>query len=215
MRNISITHPVTNGQVCLSVEYVEGHDTNPSCFVMFRCIATAGHDMSTVINGTMMCVHLSPQVYTIVATDTDINTTTPPVIIYNVTVPYYPQTTSSMLSPSTVLMSSSQSLLMPTGKTISVTENSLNVTATAGVMKPFLPVPIFFSIVVSGKKPRNKSLDLIQFTTATVLLFIVIITIVIILGCVLWRQKKPKEPKPKQVHNTALSFILSNISPSD
>ena len=88
LRNISIAHPVTNGQVCLSVEYVEGHDPNPSCFVMFRCIATAGHDMSTVINGTMMCVHLSPQVYTIVATDTinDINTTTPPVIIYNVTV---------------------------------------------------------------------------------------------------------------------------------
>ena len=88
MRNISIVHPATNGQVCLSVEYVEGHDPNPSCFVMFRCIATAGHDMSTVINGTMMCVHLSPQVYTIVATDTinDINTTTPPVVIYNVTV---------------------------------------------------------------------------------------------------------------------------------
>ena len=97
MRNISIVHPVTNGQVCLSVEYVEGHDPNPSCFVMFRCIATAGHDMSTVINGTMMCVHLSPQVYTIVATDTmnDINTTTP-VIIYNVTVTV-PQVTSVVL----------------------------------------------------------------------------------------------------------------------
>ena len=97
MRNISIVHPVTNGQVCLSVEYVEGHDPNPSCFVMFRCIATAGHDMSTVINGTMMCVHLSPQVYTIVATDTinDINTTTP-VIIYNVTVTA-PQVTSVLI----------------------------------------------------------------------------------------------------------------------
>ena len=107
MRNISIVHPVTNGQVCLSVEYVEGHDPSPSCFVMFRCIATAGHDMSTVINGTMMCVHLSPQVYTIVATDTinDINTTTP-VIIYNVTVPYYPMS-SSILSSSTALISTS------------------------------------------------------------------------------------------------------------
>ena len=117
MRNITILHPVTNGRVCLSVEYVEGHDPNPSCFVMFRCIATAGHDMSTVINGTMMCVHLSPQVYTIVATDTinDINTTTPPVIIYNVTVPYYPQMSSSMLSSSTALISSSQFLLVPTG----------------------------------------------------------------------------------------------------
>ena len=125
MRNITILHPVTNGQVCLSVDYVEGHDPNPSCFVMFRCIATAGHDMSTVINGTKMCVHLSPQVYTIVATDTinDINTSTAPVIIYNVTVPYYPQMSSSMLSPSTALISSSTFLsttavrVSPTGMT--------------------------------------------------------------------------------------------------
>ena len=117
MRNISIAHPVANGQVCLSVEYVEGHDPNPSCFVMFQCIATAGHDMSTVINGTMMCVHLSPQVYTIVATDTmnDINTSTPPVIIYNVTVPsYYPEMSSS------IIFSTSTALVIPTG-TISMT----------------------------------------------------------------------------------------------
>ena len=64
--------------MCLTVEYVEGHDPNPSCFVMFRSIAT-GYELSVAINGTSMCVHLSPQVYTIVATDTEdeINTTAP------------------------------------------------------------------------------------------------------------------------------------------
>ena len=110
VRSISITHPVTRGQVCLTVEYVEGHDPNPSCFVMFRSIAT-GHDLSVAINGTSMCVHLSPQVYTIVATDTEdeINTTAPAVIISNVTVPSYPQTSSSM-----VLLAST-SMILPTG----------------------------------------------------------------------------------------------------
>ena len=84
--------------MCLTVEYVEGHDPNPSCFVMFRSIAT-GHDFSVAINGTSMCVHLSPQVYTIVATDTEdeINTTAPAVIISNVTIPSYPQMSSSIL----------------------------------------------------------------------------------------------------------------------
>ena len=98
VRSISIAHPVTRGQVCLTVEYVEGHDPNPSCFLMFRSIAT-GHDLSVAINGTSMCVHLSPQVYTIVATDTEdeINTTAPAVIIPNVTVPTYPQMSSGVL----------------------------------------------------------------------------------------------------------------------
>ena len=84
--------------MCLTVEYVEGHDPNPSCFVMFQSIAI-GHDLSVAINGTSMCVHLSPQVYTIVATDTEdeINTTAPAVIISNVTVPSYPKTSSSMV----------------------------------------------------------------------------------------------------------------------
>ena len=94
--------------MCLTVEYVEGHDPNPSCFVMFRFIAT-GHDLSVLINGTSMCVHLSPQVYTIVATDTEdeINTTAPAVIISNVTVPSYSQTSSSIVFSSTEQMPSS------------------------------------------------------------------------------------------------------------
>ena len=112
VRSINITHPVTRGQVCLTVEYVEGHDPNPSCFVMFRSIAT-GHDLSVAINGTSMCVHLSPQVYTIVATDTEdeINTTAPAVIISNVTVPSYPQMSSSML----LQLLASTSMVLPTG----------------------------------------------------------------------------------------------------
>ena len=121
VRSINITHPVTRGQVCLTVEYVEGHDLNPSCFVMFRSIAT-GHDLSVAINGTSMCVHLSPQVYTIVATDTEdeINTTAPAVIISNVTVPSYPQMSPSMVLLSTAQISSSTVLqtatvVMPTG----------------------------------------------------------------------------------------------------
>ena len=195
MRNISIVHPVTNGQVCLSVEYVEGHDPNPSCFVMFRCIATAGHDMSTVINGTMMCVHLSPQVYTIVATDTmnDINTTTP-VIIYNVTVTV-PQVTSVVLPTGIyyihyciVLFSHSES-------------------ATTNVIIFHLPFPILISIL-SGKKKIVKLLLRFITVSAAVICFIGV-TVTILVVCVLrWKRKRQQSTPAGQVLYTSLFFVL-------
>ena len=72
---------VVNGRVCLTVEYVEGHEPNPHCYVVFRSTIT-GHDMyHATIQGSSMCIPNVPAhpSYTIIATDGDavdeINTT--------------------------------------------------------------------------------------------------------------------------------------------
>ena len=95
---------VVNGRVCLTVEYVEGHEPNPHCYVVFRC-STTGHDMyHATIQGSSMCIPNVPAhpSYTIIATDGDavdeINTTAA-VTILGVVVPEYTVILSSSTAP--------------------------------------------------------------------------------------------------------------------
>ena len=65
--------PVVDGRVCLIVQYVEGHEPNPRCYVVFRSTLT-GHDMyHASIQGSSMCILNAPAhpSYTIIATDGD------------------------------------------------------------------------------------------------------------------------------------------------
>ena len=100
--------PVVDGRVCLIVQYVEGHEPNPHCYVVFRSTLT-GHDMyNATIQGSSMCILNVPShpSYTIIATDGDavdeINTTVP-VTILGVVVPEY-----------TIILSSTASGAAPT-----------------------------------------------------------------------------------------------------
>ena len=87
--------PVVDGRVCLIVQYVEGHEPNTHCYVVFRSTLT-GHDIlyNATIQGSSMCILNVPAhpSYTIIATDGDavdeINTIAP-VTILGVAVPEY------------------------------------------------------------------------------------------------------------------------------
>ena len=92
--SVTVNGSVVNGRVCLTVEYVEGHEPNPHCYVVFRSTVT-GHDMHhATIQGSSMCIPNVPAhpSYTIIATDGDavdeINTTAP-VTILGVVVPIH------------------------------------------------------------------------------------------------------------------------------
>ena len=102
--SVTVNGSVVNGRVCLTVEYVEGHEPNPHCYVVFRSTIT-GHDMyHATIQGSSMCIPNVPAhpSYTIIATDGDavdeINTTAP-VTILRVVVPEYTVILSSSTSP--------------------------------------------------------------------------------------------------------------------
>ena len=95
-----------NGRVCLTVDYVEGHETPPRCFVRLTC-TTTGTEYNGTIEGTSGCIddvppHMS---YTLTATDgdavDDINTVAP-VTITGISVPSYtvaPSTTFTTPTP--------------------------------------------------------------------------------------------------------------------
>ena len=93
---ISVDSPVIRGRLCLTVEYVDGHEKPPRTFVLF----TRESDTQVVIiNGTVQCTPLPPHTsYDIIATDydaaDDINTTAA-VTILGVAVPDYTITPSS------------------------------------------------------------------------------------------------------------------------
>ena len=40
--SVTVNGSVVNGRVCLTVEYVEGHEPSPHCYVVFRsrCVAS-------------------------------------------------------------------------------------------------------------------------------------------------------------------------------
>ena len=61
-----------NGKVCLTVEYVEGHETPPRCFVRLTC-TTTGTEYNGTIEGTSGCIDDVPphSSYIIAATDAD------------------------------------------------------------------------------------------------------------------------------------------------
>ena len=99
VRSISVDGPVIRGRVCLTVEYVDGHEQPPRTFVLFKCITRESDSQSIIIDGTVQCTQLPPHTsYDIIATDydaaDDINTTAA-VTILGVAVPDYTITPSS------------------------------------------------------------------------------------------------------------------------
>ena len=79
--------------MCLTVEYVDGHEQPPRTFVLFNCTTRESDSRVLIINGTVQCTQLPPHTsYDIIATDydasDDINTTAA-VTILGVAVPDY------------------------------------------------------------------------------------------------------------------------------
>ena len=61
-----------NGDVCFTVDYVEGHETPPICFVRLTC-TTTGSEQNKTIKGKKGCINKVPphMSYTLTATDGD------------------------------------------------------------------------------------------------------------------------------------------------
>ena len=97
VHSISVDGPVIRGRVCLTVNYVDGHEQPPRAFILFKCITKESDSQVLIINGTVQCTQLPPHTsYDIIATDydasDDINTTAA-VTILGVAVPDYTITT--------------------------------------------------------------------------------------------------------------------------
>ena len=98
---------VINGQVCLDIDYVEGHETDPKSSVAFRCFKAEGSCMhNATINGSSGCITVDPHpAYDILITDKDaeeeIDTiaavTIPGVFVPNITTTTTPSVTSTGL----------------------------------------------------------------------------------------------------------------------
>ena len=115
VHNVTLNGPVVRGRVCLNVTYVEGHELQAECYIVFRC-STTGHDIyHATIQGSSMCIPNVPAhpSYTIIATDGDavdeINTTAP-VTTLGVAVPEYTVILSSSTAPGTTLTPTGLSL---------------------------------------------------------------------------------------------------------
>ena len=102
---MSVDGPVIRGHVCLTVEYVDGHEQPPRTFVLFNCTTRESDSRVLIIDGTVQCTQLPPHTsYDIIATDydasDDINTTAA-VTILGVAVPDYTITPSNITPTNT------------------------------------------------------------------------------------------------------------------
>ena len=96
-----------NGNVCFIVDYVEGHETPPRCFVRLTCTR---HEYNQMIEGISGCINNVPpnESCNLTATDGDddavrkINTIAP-VTITGITIPSYiaAQSTTFAIPPAT------------------------------------------------------------------------------------------------------------------
>ena len=91
--------------MCLTVEYVDGHEQPPRTFVLFKCTTRESDSQAIIIDGTVQCTQLPPHTsYDIIATDydasDDINTTAA-VTILGVAVPDYTITPSGITQTAT------------------------------------------------------------------------------------------------------------------
>ena len=101
-----------NGSVCLTVDYVEGHETPPRCFVKLTCTTENEQIHPFFIEGTSGCVdivtpHISCNLTAIDGDAMEYINTTAPVTITGISVPSY------TVAPSTISTTST-----PTGCTI-------------------------------------------------------------------------------------------------
>ena len=70
--SISVYGPVIRGRVCLTVEYVDGHEQPPCTFVLFKCTKREDDSQVLIIDGTVQCTQLPPHTSCdIMATDFD------------------------------------------------------------------------------------------------------------------------------------------------
>ena len=101
MQSVTVDSVLT-GRVCLTIDYVKGHEIPPHCFVRLSC---AGYEHTQMIIGTSGCIRdvLPHESCNLTATDGDddavhnINTAAP-VTITGISVPSYtvaPSTTST------------------------------------------------------------------------------------------------------------------------
>ena len=86
-----VTESVINGQVCLDINYINGHEPNPNSFVVFRCSITRSYMHNATISGILGCITVDPHpAYVVLITDEDAKEeidTTAAVIITGVFVP--------------------------------------------------------------------------------------------------------------------------------
>ena len=89
---------VINGQVCLDIKYVEGHEPNPKSSVAFRCTMTGSYMHNATIDGRSDCITVDPHpAYDVLITDEDAEEeidTTAAVTIPGVFVPNITTTTT-------------------------------------------------------------------------------------------------------------------------
>ena len=90
VKNVTVVS-VLNGRVCFIVDYVEGHETPPRCFVRLTC-TTTGTEYNGTIAGPVGCLNDVPpqESYTVAATDADaVDKMNPLVFVPNISVPNY------------------------------------------------------------------------------------------------------------------------------
>ena len=102
------TESVINGQVCLDIKYVEGHEPNPKSAVAFRCSITGSYMHNATILGSLGCITVDPHPsYDILITDEDAKDeihTIAAVTILGVSVPNITTTTAPSNVTSTGLL---------------------------------------------------------------------------------------------------------------
>ena len=114
---MTIAHPVNviEGQLCLSVRYIEGHEPNPHCFVAIRSITT-GEELSTTVDNVSMCIQLEPQVhYNVLATDADAVDEMDTIAAVTILGVVLPEDTRMPSIPTSILSSTGYALPTPTG----------------------------------------------------------------------------------------------------
>ena len=107
VHSISVDGPVIRGRVCLTVEYVDGHEQPPRTFVLFNCTTRESDTQVIIIDGTVQCTQLPPHTsYDIIATDYDVSddiNTTAAVTILGVAIPDYTIIPSSTTQTPTLI----------------------------------------------------------------------------------------------------------------
>ena len=71
VRSVSIAGPVIRGHVCLTVEYVDGHELPPCTLVLFKCTCNQRKRLSSPNHKwhSIQCTQLPPHTsYDIIAT---------------------------------------------------------------------------------------------------------------------------------------------------
>ena len=92
---------VINGQVCLDIKYVEGHEPDPESAVAFRSSVTGSYLHNATINGSSGCITVDPNpAYDVLITDEDAEDEIDTIAAVTITGVFVPNITTTTTTPS-------------------------------------------------------------------------------------------------------------------